>query len=369
MGTAMETVNKTLRRFRVALSFPGEHRSLVESIAEKLANNFGKDKILYDKYHCAELARIDLDTYLQKLYCEESDIVVVFVCDDYQNKLWCNIESRAIRNLINKKIEKERIMPVRCGKGDVDGLYDSVDGYIDSNQYSTDDIARFIIERHTKTVSPAKRYSGIGVGLEIVHSPVPNLRFELVENPNYKGDFRTPFVAEYDIICHNDDQRQYKITIISFVDGQEVICKFDHEISLFVNEQDSNTCHISWFDLNEIERYYNYNKNKEYRIIVNTNGKNYNYKIDLSVFDGEQRNTKRMTILRNDLKDPFYSTVIAAVNRPIKLIDDTQYGISEILDRCRNKTSSCVDAGRNTPIPANINNRKNHKEEILDLYY
>jgi len=41
------------RRFRVALSYPGEHRPRVENIATILAAHFGHDQILYDRWHAA----------------------------------------------------------------------------------------------------------------------------------------------------------------------------------------------------------------------------------------------------------------------------------------------------------------------------
>jgi hypothetical protein len=51
------------RRFRVALSFPGEHRERVETVAKALASKLGQDKVLYDKWHGAEFARPNLDLY------------------------------------------------------------------------------------------------------------------------------------------------------------------------------------------------------------------------------------------------------------------------------------------------------------------
>jgi len=53
------------KRFRVALSFPGEHRPFVSEVANVLATNLGKDRVFYDTFHEAELARPDLDVYLQ----------------------------------------------------------------------------------------------------------------------------------------------------------------------------------------------------------------------------------------------------------------------------------------------------------------
>ena len=48
------------KRFRIAFSFAGEKRDFVAEVAAILAERFGEDKILYDKYHEAEFARRDL---------------------------------------------------------------------------------------------------------------------------------------------------------------------------------------------------------------------------------------------------------------------------------------------------------------------
>ena len=109
------------RRFKVGLSYPGEHRPFVAEVAEHLADKLGKDRVFYDKYYEAELARPDLDTYLQAIYHDQCNLVVIFICEDYESKDWCRLEWRAIRDLI-KQTANSAIMPVRVDKGDVSGL-------------------------------------------------------------------------------------------------------------------------------------------------------------------------------------------------------------------------------------------------------
>lgn len=72
------TANQQGRRFRVALSFPGERRTFVRRVAEALSIELGKDAVLYDEYHRVEFCRLNLDTHLQQLYHDESDLIVVF---------------------------------------------------------------------------------------------------------------------------------------------------------------------------------------------------------------------------------------------------------------------------------------------------
>jgi hypothetical protein len=138
------------RRFRVALSFPGEHREFVEPIAEKLAHKLGKPKVLYDKYHEAEFARPNLDVYLQSLYHDNSDLLVVFICADYERKDWCRLEWRAIRDLI-KTHRPEDVMLVRLDQtAAVPGIF-SIDGYIDAGGRSPDQVSTLILERLADT--------------------------------------------------------------------------------------------------------------------------------------------------------------------------------------------------------------------------
>ena len=84
-------------RFEVALSFPGEQRDYVDRVAEELDHVLGADACFYDRFYEAQLARPNLDVLLHEIYGERSGLVVVFVCAEYDEKLWCGIEWRRIR--------------------------------------------------------------------------------------------------------------------------------------------------------------------------------------------------------------------------------------------------------------------------------
>lgn len=133
------------KRFDVALSFPGEHRVLVSGIAESLAQSFAREKILYDRWYEHELARPDLDVYLQRLYHEESKLIVVFLCAAYESKEWCGLEWRAIRDLIKKR-KADDIMFVRLDNAPVSGTF-SIDGYLDAQNRAPAEIAVSISKR------------------------------------------------------------------------------------------------------------------------------------------------------------------------------------------------------------------------------
>jgi len=136
------------KRFAIVLSFHGVHRELVKSVAFELRlqmPSLRREEILYDRFHEAELSRLDLDVYLPKLYAEECELVVVFLGGDYSRNQWCGLEWRAIREFI-KKQQGQNIMPLRLDLTEIPGLY-STDGYMDVRNREPEEIAAKIIER------------------------------------------------------------------------------------------------------------------------------------------------------------------------------------------------------------------------------
>jgi len=145
------------RRFAVALSFPGEYRNIIKRVAKRLASTFGGQRVLYDKFHDAELARPDLDVYLPGLYREQSELLVVVLCPEYSSKPWCQLEWRHIRQLI-ATVEAKRIMFLSIGDpGDLTpmGVVPG-DGYLDVARLTPAEIAQKIDLRYRLNQNVAK---------------------------------------------------------------------------------------------------------------------------------------------------------------------------------------------------------------------
>jgi hypothetical protein len=142
------------RRFAVALSFPGEKRYFVEEVANYLSKKLGRERVFYDAYYEAELAKTDLDTILQSVYHDESDLVVVFSCSDYERKEWCGLEWRGIRDIIKQRRGQD-VMIVRMDNTMLKGLY-SIDGYIDVGKRTPKEIASLILTRLSKERTAAR---------------------------------------------------------------------------------------------------------------------------------------------------------------------------------------------------------------------
>ncbi len=139
--------SESQKRFRVALSFSGADRFYVDRVAHVIGNTIPREHIFYDKWYEAELARPNLDGYLLNIYRKESDLVVVFISSDYAESEWGRLEWRAVRELIKTR-DPSDIMLVRLGPSEIAGLF-SIDGYIDAQQHSPDQIGELILQRLT----------------------------------------------------------------------------------------------------------------------------------------------------------------------------------------------------------------------------
>ncbi|MGZ5077769.1 MAG: hypothetical protein ACXWFG_04870 [Methylobacter sp.] len=134
-----------IKRFRIAFSFAGEKRDFVEATARILAQRFGEERILYDKFHEAEFARYDLGIYLPKLYGEQSELLVPVLCANYDQKRWTGWEWGHIYGLLTKA-DGHRVMPSRFDYANADGL-SSAAGYIELDEKTPAEFADLILQR------------------------------------------------------------------------------------------------------------------------------------------------------------------------------------------------------------------------------
>lgn len=137
--------------FRVALSFPGERRSYVKEVADALWVALGQHGVFYDNYYQPELARPNLDVLLQRIYHDNSDLIVVFLCENYAQKEWCGLEWRAIRDLIKQK-SADKLMMVRFDAATIPGVF-GIDGYLDISAVAPTQLVESILRRLESTSS------------------------------------------------------------------------------------------------------------------------------------------------------------------------------------------------------------------------
>ena len=132
-------------KFKIALSFSGKHRDLVERIANELTKQFGKNTIFYDNFYRGHLPKFDLDLAFQKIYKQNSEFIVVFLSPDYGQSEWCKIESRIIREMRFEGRDDE-IMLLKIEDCDLPWL-SKTDGYLPIQGMEVGEIISNIIQR------------------------------------------------------------------------------------------------------------------------------------------------------------------------------------------------------------------------------
>ena len=106
----MGIVEPESNRFKVALSFPGEHRDFVLKVAEELATRLTRDRVFYDEWYEFELLGVGGDLKLQSMY-EQADLVVPFF-SEYYSKSWCSLEWETIRGILLNRRKEDAVIPV-----------------------------------------------------------------------------------------------------------------------------------------------------------------------------------------------------------------------------------------------------------------
>lgn len=147
---SMNNTNKSVSdvskiNFKVSVSFPGEKRHYVSKVVDFLKVELGNDKVFYDLDYQSQIARPNADVLLQNIYHKQSDLIVVFLSKEYNEKEWCGLEWRTVKDLIKSGKDK-KIMLVKFDQEEIEGIF-SIDGYIDASKFKEEEVAKFILER------------------------------------------------------------------------------------------------------------------------------------------------------------------------------------------------------------------------------
>jgi hypothetical protein len=127
------------------LSFPRDQREYVEQVADALAERFGEEHVLYDRFHTAEFAKPRLAFDLPNLYRQQSDLIVVFLCRGYLQREWCGLEWDAIYSHV-KDGNTKQVMLFRADEAEVPGLH-GLEGFVPMNDFSPGQAATEILRR------------------------------------------------------------------------------------------------------------------------------------------------------------------------------------------------------------------------------
>lgn len=114
-------------KYDVVLSFAGEDREYVKEVAECLKAN--GIVVFFDEYEESVLWGKDLYTYLDNIYRNEARYCLMFLSEDYANKMWTNHERESAQARAFQQNE-EYILPIKLDDTEIPGIRPTT-GYLD----------------------------------------------------------------------------------------------------------------------------------------------------------------------------------------------------------------------------------------------
>ena len=94
-------------------------------VAQEVEAVLGRSTVFYDEWYTHWIAGPDADLLLQSVYGEQAELVVVCVSGAYGGRPWTHTEHRAVRARFQQAVTAEdrlRVLPVRVGEGEVEGV-------------------------------------------------------------------------------------------------------------------------------------------------------------------------------------------------------------------------------------------------------
>lgn len=145
-------------RFKIAVSFSGKYRDtkvlpLCKALVGKdlYGESLADKDIFYDLWNPVKVNGCGGDSRLQKIYRDQSDLIVVLLSPDYKDKEWTNnVEWPTIRGLKNRgQGHRICLLGVDITKDDIDeidGLNSGTDIFEPIDDKSPEDVAQFILD-------------------------------------------------------------------------------------------------------------------------------------------------------------------------------------------------------------------------------
>ena len=102
-------------------------------------------KVFYDGFEKARLWGEDLYTYLNDLYKLRAKYCIMFLSENYANKIWTNHERKAAQARAFRE-SKAYILPVRLDDSEIPGINETI-GYLSWEEESAEGIANCVLQK------------------------------------------------------------------------------------------------------------------------------------------------------------------------------------------------------------------------------
>jgi hypothetical protein len=134
---------ETTYQYDVCLSFAGEQRAYVTTVAQGLqAANVA---IFYDEFDQVDLWGKNLYEHLDWIYRRSSRYCILFASSDYARKNWTNHERRSAQARAFEG-RSEYLLPVKFDESEIPGLLPTV-AYIDGSKTSPEELVQLVLQK------------------------------------------------------------------------------------------------------------------------------------------------------------------------------------------------------------------------------
>lgn len=130
--------------FDVAISFAGPQRALAERLAT-IVRDAGYVPF-FDGFYPSQLWGKDLIAFFDEIYRKKAKYCVIFISQDYCDRIWTNHERKSAQARALQEKGKEYLLPIRIDDSELPGLVPTI-GYLSIDDYSVEQIAEMLIEK------------------------------------------------------------------------------------------------------------------------------------------------------------------------------------------------------------------------------
>ena len=130
--------------FDVAVSFAGTERTHAERLAS-LVKDAGF-KVFYDSFYPEQLWGKDLVVFFDEIYRKRSKFCVIFVSQEYLNRMWTNHERKSAQARAIQERGSEYILPVKVDDTELPGFQPTI-GYLGLKEYGIERIVEILVAK------------------------------------------------------------------------------------------------------------------------------------------------------------------------------------------------------------------------------
>lgn len=131
-------------RFDVAISYATPEKDYADKLAKQVRES--GFNVFYDDFYPEQLWGKELASFFDRVYRKESRFCVMFVSNQFAQRMWTTFERRSAQARAIEEKGNEYILPIRIDDTDLEGMPPTI-GYLSIKDFTIDKIAQLLIKK------------------------------------------------------------------------------------------------------------------------------------------------------------------------------------------------------------------------------